>query len=321
MTDPIESLLEQAKALLDAMPEAAPFLGDWPDLGARRAAAPSVLPVLTWLDLLPAGACPATAALVDTIVAAAPTLAWRQTYGPQDFGSAFLERYGYSEVIGLRGPVPSTRIACGVLLLGPEVLYPAHSHAAEEVYLPLSGDGRVAARRGPLAAHPAGPRHPPPALAGACDANGIRAAPGPLCLARRRPCGKIRHRTRALEECRRLRPQACLKGLSGAGTLSSWAAVVGAAMPIWLDPWCHMPTATPRNFTSPASSFSSSGAPESTGAMTQSWEIRLPPASRAQDAAIVVGGHQIGPVAREAGDHVILVLAAGGSVLGFKGRI
>ena len=139
MTDPIELLLEQAKALLDAMPEAAPFLGDWPDLGARRAAAPSVLPVLTWLDLLPAGACPATAALVDTIVAAAPTLAWRQTYGPQDVGSAFLERYGYSEVIGLRGPVRSTRIACGVLLLGPEVLYPAHSHAAEEVYLPLSG--------------------------------------------------------------------------------------------------------------------------------------------------------------------------------------
>ena len=39
----------------------------------------------------------------------------------------------------MRGPVASTRIACGVLVLGPGVVYPAHAHAAEEVYLPLHG--------------------------------------------------------------------------------------------------------------------------------------------------------------------------------------
>jgi hypothetical protein len=30
-------------------------------------------------------------------------------------------------------------IACGILLLGRETEYPAHSHEAEELYLPLAG--------------------------------------------------------------------------------------------------------------------------------------------------------------------------------------
>jgi mannose-6-phosphate isomerase-like protein (cupin superfamily) len=42
-------------------------------------------------------------------------------------------------VIGLRGPVASERLAVGFLLLGPETEYPAHHHAAEEIYVQLSG--------------------------------------------------------------------------------------------------------------------------------------------------------------------------------------
>jgi hypothetical protein len=33
----------------------------------------------------------------------------------------------------------SERVACGVLLLGPDTEYPDHSHEAEELYLPLAG--------------------------------------------------------------------------------------------------------------------------------------------------------------------------------------
>lgn len=78
--------------------------------------------------------------------AASPRLTWRQTYGPEDFGSDFLERYGWTELIGERGPIVSEKIAVGFLLLGPEATYPSHSHDAEEIYLALSG--AAAWRRG-----------------------------------------------------------------------------------------------------------------------------------------------------------------------------
>ena len=37
------------------------------------------------------------------------------------------------------GAFGSDAIACGVLILGPDIEYPAHSHEAEELYLPLAG--------------------------------------------------------------------------------------------------------------------------------------------------------------------------------------
>jgi len=51
----------------------------------------------------------------------------------------FLEKYGWTELIGLRGPITSNRVACGFLLLGPEIEYPQHCHESEEVYVPLTG--------------------------------------------------------------------------------------------------------------------------------------------------------------------------------------
>ena len=56
-----------------------------------------------------------------------------------DFGSRFLDNYGYNEWVGQRGAFMSDRVACGVLLLGPDTEYPDHSHEAEELYLPLAG--------------------------------------------------------------------------------------------------------------------------------------------------------------------------------------
>ena len=73
------------------------------------------------------------------VTALAHAFDWRQTYDADDFGARFLASYGYCEWIGERGAFESEKIACGVLLLGPGTEYPAHSHEAEEIYLPLAG--------------------------------------------------------------------------------------------------------------------------------------------------------------------------------------
>ena len=116
------------------------FLSDWPDRHSPgRMPASSALPALRWL----APACRAgwagAAEVLAALEAASGRLAWRQTYAAEDFGLEFLERYGWSELIGERGAIASDRIAVGFLLLGPETTYPLHSHDAEELYLPLSG--------------------------------------------------------------------------------------------------------------------------------------------------------------------------------------
>ncbi|MBW2249580.1 MAG: hypothetical protein JRF60_02855 [Deltaproteobacteria bacterium] len=51
-----------------------------------------------------------------------------------------LKKYGWTELIGLRGPIDSKNIACGFLLLGPDIEYPKHSHEADEIYIPLSSE-------------------------------------------------------------------------------------------------------------------------------------------------------------------------------------
>ena len=73
------------------------------------------------------------------LVSLSNSLAWGQTYSAQDFGLGFLEKYGWTEIIGQRGPIASDRIACGFLLLGSQVEYPRHRHEAQEVYVPLTG--------------------------------------------------------------------------------------------------------------------------------------------------------------------------------------
>jgi hypothetical protein len=133
-------LVAALRRLLEAAgPPALPFLRDWPrDLTARSFAARS-LPVVCALDGLERFAVPDTRALVQAVAARARELDWRQTYRSADFGGRFLKNYGFSEWAGKRGAFESDAIACGVLLLGPDIEYPAHSHEAEELYLPLAG--------------------------------------------------------------------------------------------------------------------------------------------------------------------------------------
>ena len=135
----LRSLVVAFRELLASAPEVEAFLRDWPrELTARRVGKRSV-PVVAALRGLSRLAAPRTRELVEGIETLADELDWRQTYGRADFGSRFLENYGFNEWIGRRGAFMSDRVACGVLLLGPDTEYPDHSHEAEELYLPLAG--------------------------------------------------------------------------------------------------------------------------------------------------------------------------------------
>jgi hypothetical protein len=136
----IEHLQRLVVDLLRPLAAAKPFLAQWPERTSMRSREPRHLPVCRFLPDLLARSVSSTQSLVETFVAMANALEWRQTYTVADLGPDFLEGYGWSELIGLRGPVPSENIACGFLLLAPAIEYPRRAHAAEEIYLPLAGE-------------------------------------------------------------------------------------------------------------------------------------------------------------------------------------
>jgi hypothetical protein len=141
-----EGIAARVKELLESLrhPALGAFLADWPSVYAEREIAAARLPVLRWLPQLAGGTISSGAAsfgadVVAAVCRAAPLLEWRQTYSAADLDAAFLENYGWSEIVGSVGPIQSERIACGFLILGPSTFYPRHHHAAEELYVPLSG--------------------------------------------------------------------------------------------------------------------------------------------------------------------------------------
>ena len=120
-----------------------PFLADWPSAKRMtRFVLPHGLPVLSYLPAAVKAAGKKTEIIVKMLASLANHISWGQTYSALDFGAGFLERYGWTELIGLRGPIASNRMACGFLFLGPQIEYPRHSHEAEEVYVPLTGQTR-----------------------------------------------------------------------------------------------------------------------------------------------------------------------------------
>ena len=177
--------------LASARPEAKPFLRDWPRELIARPQGARTLPVVSALEGLSQYAAPETQALVEAVAALTRDLDWRQTYSSADFGERFLQNYGWSEWIGQRGMFESDAIACGVLLLGRDTEYPAHSHEAEELYLPLAGHAFWARRQLRLAAAPAGTIDPSSRLDEPRHAHRSGASARGLCLARGQPHREI----------------------------------------------------------------------------------------------------------------------------------
>ncbi|MER9656217.1 dimethylsulfoniopropionate lyase [Mesorhizobium sp. M0152] len=141
MTTKFDELLGRFHAYLasvdDALVRDAVARIDW-DMPAR-VLEPHPLGCLHHLDraaeLAPAQAKP----LVQLLAKQRNDFRWGQTYGEADFGKAFLDNYGWLEVFGTRGHFANDEVAAGLLILGPEIVYPDHHHVAEEIYIPLTG--------------------------------------------------------------------------------------------------------------------------------------------------------------------------------------
>ena len=64
---------------------------------------------------------------------------WTEFYAPDPWSEAFLAEFANGEGIGPDGALASDRMILGLFVLGPDTLYPAHAHPAEEFYVTLSG--------------------------------------------------------------------------------------------------------------------------------------------------------------------------------------
>ena len=104
-----------------------------------RALEPHRISCVRHLDRAAELAPPAAKALVQWLVEHRNGLHWGQTYTETDFGKAFIDNYGWLEVFGTRGHFANDEVAAGLLILGPEIVYPDHHHVAEEIYIPLTG--------------------------------------------------------------------------------------------------------------------------------------------------------------------------------------
>jgi hypothetical protein len=114
-------------------------LAQWPHGVPQRRIGSAALPVLRWLPQLARAAPAFSAELVSLLAQVGSALEWRQSYTTPEVTERFLENYGWSELIGPRGPLPCSAFACGFLLLGPRTHYPSHHHEAHELYVPLVG--------------------------------------------------------------------------------------------------------------------------------------------------------------------------------------
>ena len=135
-----QDLLSETRAFLSTLgPQVSDFVEPWSAGLAQRDVQASSLPCLRHLD-----ACAASAeggpgeGLARLLADRGSRLRWGQTYTAADLGQKFLDNYGWVEIVGTRGHFVHDEVACGFLLLGPNVHYPDHHHQAEEVYVPLT---------------------------------------------------------------------------------------------------------------------------------------------------------------------------------------
>lgn len=137
----LSGLIERVNALLLTLeaPAIDELLVDWPAQLTWRTVEPASLTVMDRLPQVLANAPAFSTGVLSELLSVAPHMNWRQSYTVPDVEPAFLDNYGWTELIGLRGALASHRLACGFLLLGPNTHYPVHRHEAEEIYVPLSG--------------------------------------------------------------------------------------------------------------------------------------------------------------------------------------
>lgn len=84
-------------------------------------------------------ASPSLAKIADAFTALEPHLAWTRRPSADHTASAnFADGHANAMIVGPNGYEPRDDVWVGVSLLAPDVRYPDHHHAPEEVYLVLS---------------------------------------------------------------------------------------------------------------------------------------------------------------------------------------
>jgi Dimethlysulfonioproprionate lyase len=162
---PLVALLSSVATLLADAPQAVRFAAALATIDPATETAPRAdasLPVLAWWDAcLDQAGPPAARAVAAALQELRPALAFVQSaaYVAAPPSPGFLGRYGYAVLAGpASGPpalVEHPALAFGVLLLGPDTLYPTHVHPAAELYLPL-GPADWSVHHGPLGERAAG---------------------------------------------------------------------------------------------------------------------------------------------------------------------
>lgn len=141
MTTKFDELLESFRGCLKAVDSA--LVQDavdginW-DMPARPLE-PHPLPCLRQLDRIVELTLADAKPLARLVAERRGDLRWGQTYSEADFGKEFIDNYGWLEVFGTRGHFVNDKVAAGLLILGPGMVYPDHHHVAEEIYIPLTG--------------------------------------------------------------------------------------------------------------------------------------------------------------------------------------
>ncbi len=65
---------------------------------------------------------------------------WTEFYEKDSWSKSFLDEFANGEGIGPDGTLYHPNIILGLFILGPETMYPAHAHPAEEFYIVLTGN-------------------------------------------------------------------------------------------------------------------------------------------------------------------------------------
>ena len=76
--------------------------------------------------------------LFQAILQSAADLSWRRP-GFGKIPDAIANQMAVCEIIGPTGQIKHETVRAGLLFQAPNITYPRHSHAAEEIYFPLTG--------------------------------------------------------------------------------------------------------------------------------------------------------------------------------------
>lgn len=98
----------------------------------------TTVPGCRFLEEACANAPAGMAAAASAIGLTAAHLDWREAPG-ESVPAHFRGKHAYVELAGPDGHFPATDFRCGIYLQAPDINYPSHAHAAEELYLIVSG--------------------------------------------------------------------------------------------------------------------------------------------------------------------------------------